>query len=104
MSRGELIAHWDDDDWMAPHRISLQVARLLETDADLCGTRDLLHYRPDAGEAWLYRYPEHERSWLAGGTLLYRRSAWFRHHFPEIDLGEDTAFIWQLSLTVQSLP
>src|SRR5262249_6596674 len=23
--RGELIMHWDDDDWMAPHRITYQV-------------------------------------------------------------------------------
>src|SRR5438094_9881235 len=26
LSRGELIAHWDDDDWMAADRLSRQVA------------------------------------------------------------------------------
>src|SRR5258708_4663268 len=30
-ARGELIMHWDDDDWMAPHRISYQVAELQRT-------------------------------------------------------------------------
>src|ERR1051325_9116597 len=27
-SRGELIAHWDDDDWHAPHRLQSQVQTL----------------------------------------------------------------------------
>jgi len=31
--RGDLIMHWDDDDWMAPHRISYQVDALLREDA-----------------------------------------------------------------------
>src|SRR4051794_8567955 len=30
LSRGELICHWDDDDWMAPDRVSRQAARLLD--------------------------------------------------------------------------
>jgi glycosyltransferase involved in cell wall biosynthesis len=95
MSGGEMIANWDDDDWIGPDRLSLQVRRLLGTGADLCGLRDLLHYKPEAGEAWLYRYPEDARPWLAGGTLLYRRAAWAESRFPEIDVGEDTAFVWQ---------
>jgi glycosyltransferase involved in cell wall biosynthesis len=95
MSRGELIAHWDDDDWTAPHRLSMQVRELLRSETDICGARELLHYRLDAGEAWLYRYPANERPWLAGGTLLYRRSAWVAHPFPDINVGEDSAFVWQ---------
>lgn len=103
LSRGELIAHWDDDDWMSPARLSLQVAHLEAAGADVCGVSDLLHYRIEAGEAWLYRYPPGERPWAAGGTLLYRRKVWAAHPFPEINVGEDTAFLWQLapeSLTV----
>lgn len=97
MSRGPLIAHWDDDDWIAPHRLRVQVEQLLATEADVCGARDLLHYYPDAGEAWLYRYPPDAQPWVAGCTLLYRRSAWEAHPFPEIDVGEDSAFVWQLA-------
>ncbi|HEV3468491.1 MAG TPA: glycosyltransferase [Pyrinomonadaceae bacterium] len=95
LSRGELIAHWDDDDWMAPHRLSAQVGELLRAGADICGARELLHYGLDAGEAWLYRYPSDGRPWLAGGTLLYRRSAWDAHPFPEINVGEDNSFVWR---------
>jgi glycosyltransferase involved in cell wall biosynthesis len=97
MSRGSLIAHWDDDDWMSAERLSIQVAQLVESDADACGARDLLHYKLDAGQAWLYRYPNNARPWLAGNTLLYRRSAWVENPFPDINVGEDNAFVWQLS-------
>ncbi len=96
MGRGEFIAHWDDDDWSAPNRLSAQVAHLQAADADACGARELLHYRPRSGDAWLYRYPAKERAWVAGCTLLYRRSAWAQHAFPAIDVGEDNAFVWAL--------
>lgn len=95
LSQGCFIAHWDDDDWMAPHRLRVQVAQLSATGAMICGVRDLLHFSPTAGQAWLYRYPPSERSWAAGCTLLYRRSAWESHPFPEVNVGEDSAFIWQ---------
>ena len=29
-AQGEIIAHWDDDDWHAPHRLRYQVGVLLE--------------------------------------------------------------------------
>lgn len=96
LARGELIAHWDDDDWMAPHRLSLQVRALLTSGAGVCGAGALLHYRIDAAEAWLYRPLAGERQWLAGGTLLYRRSTWAAQPFPERPSGEDGAFVAQL--------
>src|SRR5260370_2444193 len=34
-ARGAIIAHWDDDDWYAPSRLSRQVAALEATDAHL---------------------------------------------------------------------
>lgn len=96
MSRGDLIAHWDDDDWIAPNRLSIQVNELLSNGADVCGMRDLLHYHLEAGDAWLYRYPAHERAWVAGCTLLYRRTTWATNRFPDINVGEDSAFVFKL--------
>jgi glycosyltransferase involved in cell wall biosynthesis len=104
MSRGELIAHWDDDDWIGSNRLSIQVNELLRSQADICGTRELLHYQLEAGQAWLYRYPASERPWLAGGTLLYRRAAWSRSPFPEIRVGEDSAFVSQHADRLRVLP
>lgn len=45
-AHGELIAHWDDDDSMAPWRLSYQGEQLLEQDADLCGVDQLFFYDP----------------------------------------------------------
>src|ERR1044071_5568655 len=50
-ARGEVIAHWDDDDWHAPRRLSYQVGELLESGAEVCGIRELLFYEPGAGRA-----------------------------------------------------
>jgi glycosyltransferase involved in cell wall biosynthesis len=95
-SRGGLIAHWDDDDWIGPHRLSSQVSQLLAADADACGTRSLLHYHLDAGQAWNYDPTPADPPWLAGGTLLYRRSVWDAHRFADISVGEDRVFISRL--------
>ena len=76
VSRGELIMHWDDDDWSASHRISYQVETLLRERAELCGLRQMLFYNPTTSESWLYTYPANARLWLAGGSLLYTREFW----------------------------
>ncbi len=95
LSRGDVIVHWDDDDWMSPRRISVQVAALRSTGADLCGWADLLHYSPRLGGAWLYRTRAGGRRWVAGCSLAYRRSAWTTRRFLELDVGEDSAFVFR---------
>ena len=65
-ARGVLIAHWDDDDWMAPWRLGYQVAALEEAGADLCGLDRLIFYQPgESGpaedQAWQYIYPKGNR-------------------------------------------
>src|SRR3954466_9600463 len=34
---GEVILHWDDDDWYSRRRISYQVGELLQRGAEVCG-------------------------------------------------------------------
>ena len=94
-ANGNLIAHWDDDDRMAPARISVQVDALNASGADICGVRDLLYYALYEGQAWYYRFPQADRVWLAGNTLMYRREAWRDHPFPDQHIGEDSAFLAQ---------
>ena len=91
---GPLIAHWDDDDWHAPRRLRCQVEALLHAGADLCGLRTLLFYDASHGRAWRYDYPDGHRPWLSGSSLLYTRNYWMAHRFPEIDVGEDSQFVW----------
>lgn len=35
LARGDVIAQWDDDDWMAPWRVRYQVEQLLAARADV---------------------------------------------------------------------
>ena len=94
LARGELLAHWDDDDWHAPHRLSYQVGELERAGADLCGPSRLLYASPADRRAWIYAYPQARQRWAAGNALLYRRSLWERNRFPEVAVGEDTRFVW----------
>ena len=94
LARGELVAHWDDDDWHAPHRLSYQVGELERAGADLCGPSRLLYASPADRRAWMYAYPQARQRWAAGNALLYRRSLWERNRFPEVAVGEDTRFVW----------
>ena len=63
VSSGDLIAHWDESDWMAPNRLSSQVAALRDADADAVGVASdrLLYFRLEAGEAWWCRADQAER-------------------------------------------
>lgn len=91
---GEIIVHWDDDDWMATYRIIYQVENLLREQADICGLDKLYFYDPLSQKAWRYVYPEGSKPWLAGGTLCYKKAFWSRNPFPDLNVGEDACFVW----------
>jgi glycosyltransferase involved in cell wall biosynthesis len=93
-AKGEIIVHWDDDDWMANWRLSYQVASLLKEQADLCGLDKVLYYDPRSGQAWQYIYPKGRRPWVAGNTLCYTKAFWQGNPFPDMNVGEDTRFLW----------
>ncbi len=88
LAAGQLIAHWDDDDWIAPHRLSAQVGALTEKPYDVCVIGDVIHYRLREGQALRLRTPD-----LFGGTLVYRKEAWRAHPFATDSHDEVRAFI-----------
>jgi O-antigen biosynthesis protein len=93
LARGEILVHWDDDDWSAPWRLSYQVGELQETAADVCGLDRLRFYDEERDLAWIYQYQESRTPWLAGNTLCYKRQLWEKHPFPDITIGEDSVWI-----------
>lgn len=92
-ARGEIVVHWDDDDWYPPWRVRIQVEALLKANASVCGTSRLYYWEPHSDRAWEYRYTNHH--WVAGNTLAFRREFWASHPFPEVQLGEDGRFVSQ---------
>ena len=93
-ARGDIIAHWDDDDWHAPHRLRYQIEALQREHADVCGINRLLFYDAINDRAWLYVYPAQRRFWLSGSSLCYTRSFWAAHRFANLNVGEDARFVW----------
>lgn len=93
-SQGEIILHWDDDDWMHSSRIRYQVEHLLQAKADICGINKVLFYDLHTGQTWLYEYPNRQQQWLCGGSLCYQKTFWANKKFAPLNIGEDTKFIW----------
>jgi glycosyltransferase involved in cell wall biosynthesis len=93
---GDVIVHWDDDDWIANWRLTYQVAALTEHSADVCGLSRLYFYDSQSRRAWQYTYPPSANSWVAGGTLCYRKAVWQARPFPDVNDGEDTRWVWSL--------
>jgi len=93
LARGDIILHWDDDDWHARHRVRAQVDALSSANADACGLSHLWFYEPIGRRVWEYRYPENAPRWVAGGTLCYRIEVWKQSPFPDVHDGEDSWFV-----------
>jgi glycosyltransferase involved in cell wall biosynthesis len=91
---GNIIAHWDDDDWYAPRRLAYQVNTLLTEGKDLCGINQLLYYDLRNGSAYQYVYPANQRIWLLGSSLCYTKELWAKHQFADINVGMDGLFVW----------
>ncbi|MDV3456338.1 glycosyltransferase [Sphingomonas sp. HF-S4] len=92
LARGEVIVHWDDDDWHAPDRLARQLAALDASGADIVGLDQIAFLADDGAQAWDYRWGGRQR-WIYGASMAYRRSYWKRRRFPAIRTGEDTRFV-----------
>ncbi|SEB21669.1 glycosyltransferase family 2 protein [Pedobacter hartonius] len=93
-ARGEIIVHWDDDDWYAPDWVSRQVDALVNSGADICGLSQINFLSSIENTRWTYTDPVNEVPWVYGGTLCYWKSFWARHKFENMQAGEDNAFVW----------
>lgn len=93
-AKGNIVVHWDDDDWYAPNRLFYQVESLLHDDVDVCGINRLLYYDLHRKNAWQYIYPSNRRVWLLGSSLCYKKNLWQGNQFADINVGMDGLFVW----------
>lgn len=91
LARGDFIAHWDDDDWTAPTRLSTQLRRLEAGHAGGCGHSAIRFFDPSRGMAWRWRGSADV--WLAGGCLFYQKAVWTATPFRPLAAGEDMVFL-----------
>lgn len=90
-ARGEIVVHWDDDDWQHPERILRQVRSLLAVPGGLTYSSAFYWYHLQTRRACA------SRTWTVGGGTMgaiaaYWRSAWERCPFPDAG-SEDVVFL-----------
>ena len=91
-ARGDVFAHWDDDDWVANWRLRYQVEALTAQDAELVGIQTLLYLDRQLQRGWRFRY-RGGGPWVHDPTFCYRREIWERQRFPDSNYGLDLTFL-----------
>lgn len=90
VARGEVIVHWDDDDWSGPQRLTEQVKLLRQTGRPATGYNTLPFAWDDLRRAWMYLGV---KGYALGTSLCYRRAYWAGHRFEPVHIGEDGRFV-----------
>jgi len=94
LAKGEIIVHFDDDDWQAHDRVERQVAPFLRsshldlvcTDDYYIGLFNEAPVRAMKSPGWNYEICS------SGGSFAYRREAALRSPFMNMPTGEDYLF------------
>jgi glycosyltransferase involved in cell wall biosynthesis/GT2 family glycosyltransferase len=98
-ARGDIVAHWDDDDWYSADRLERQVAPLVRGDADMTGLDNRFVLQAPDRTFWTVDPGLHRAMFVGdvhGGTLVFRRSIWTSGiRYPEVDLAEDAVLLSQ---------
>jgi glycosyltransferase involved in cell wall biosynthesis len=89
-AQGDVIIHWDSDDWSAPERIGDQVERLLASDKPVTGYHSLLFWDERNGLGYRWTGPA---GYACGASMCYWREFWAAHKFPNITVAEDNAMV-----------
>ena len=84
---GDIIVHFDSDDYYAPNWIS-RIVQIMQhhPEYDIYGLKDLYY---STG----YKYTGGRPNGIVwGATMAYRRDFWQRHRFADKQIGEDSLF------------
>jgi glycosyltransferase involved in cell wall biosynthesis len=96
-SRGEIIVHWDDDDWYGPARLSYQVSALLEAGAAIAALDMQVIYDVAPDRFWAVSPDLHRQIFsqdLHAGTIAYPKWLWrYFDGFKPLPSAEDFAFV-----------
>lgn len=89
LANGEIIVHWDDDDYSAPGRIADQVQRLIQSGKPVTGYRSM---KLTDGVKW-WQYTAGTPDYALGTSLMYERDWWLQNVFAALQEGEDNSFV-----------
>lgn len=89
-AQGDVIIHFDSDDFYAPDWISKSVAQLLSLQVPCTGLRQAYFHDIINNNGWIWSYPENALPYLAEATLCYYRSHWMKSNHLDAKTGEST--------------
>lgn len=90
-AEGDVICHFDDDDWSAAGRVRDQVMRLLESGKEMTGYHSITYWNGMKA----YRYVSPVPQYALGTTMCYQKSFWHPHRFPAKDYAEDNDLVYK---------
>jgi glycosyltransferase involved in cell wall biosynthesis len=98
MATGQVIAHFDDDDFYAANYLTSMVEALIAQDADFVKLSSWNERRLRDGHRRVFdaRHQVHGNMWGWGFSFMYRRSVAAHVSFPNQNLGEDYIFVQAL--------
>jgi O-antigen biosynthesis protein len=94
MASGEIICHFDDDDFSCPDRIADQVNALRTTGLPVTGYGTLLFWDTIKGQAKLYK--SSVKGYVCGTSLCYLKSFWHGHKFKDLQKSSDNGFVYPI--------
>lgn len=89
LSKTDLIACWDSDDYSAPHRLATQVELLDSSGKAVAGYHSM---KFTDGIRWWKYICEAGPLFAMGTSLVFRRAWWLRNPFQPVQVGEDQSF------------
>jgi glycosyltransferase involved in cell wall biosynthesis len=94
LARGEIICHFDDDDWSSPDRIAFQVGMLNKSGLPVTGFSKLLFWDCVKKRALFYR--AHIKGYVCGTSLCYPKEFWKGHQFKDKQVASDNDFVYPI--------
>jgi O-antigen biosynthesis protein len=92
LAQGEIICHWDDDDWSDPERIQFQVDLLRGSSKPVTGFSNLLFWSLVDESA--KKFTASIAGYVCGTTLMYTKEFWQGHRFKSKQMASDNDFVY----------
>lgn len=97
LSSGNVIAHFDSDDFSDPHRLQMQADYMEMSGKQVVGFHSMLFYDVEKKKAYKYHGLH---NYAIGTSLFFKREFWQAHPWKDINAGKsstglasDTAFV-----------
>lgn len=98
MTKGDLICHFDDDDWSCPTRLQTQVDELLNSTCSIVGQKNMIYYYT-TNKTYHY-YTGWIKDFVLANSIMYRKGLWKITPFPEIQTAQVSQWLLHLHVTI----